>query len=82
MSGLAQDPDSVERAQVDAVFPVGEQADFRALLDYVEQTGAKTVYLVGGLVGGVHEEILRALGARAVKSRPLGDPEQLRLFGV
>lgn len=67
-----------ERAGAEVAFPLVGAADFAALVELVEKTGAKVVYLLGG----PGPELYEALAARGVDARPLGPPEQLALHQV
>ncbi len=73
VSGFAADPVITGRLRVEAAFPFSEAAGGDDVLDYVAQSGARTVYLVGG------GELARTLADRGLVVRRLGPPEQLRL---
>jgi len=62
----------------EVVFPLVGAADFMALLDVIEKSGAKQVYLLGG----PGPELLSALADRGIAAQPLGPPEQLALDQV
>jgi putative mRNA 3-end processing factor len=77
VSGLAADPSIPARLRVEAAFPLAEAAGGDDLLDYVAQSGARTVYLVGHTSGS--SDVARTLADRGLVVRRLGPPEQLRL---
>src|SRR5262249_23168558 len=64
-----------ERAGAEIAFPLVGAADFAGLVEVVDKSGAKIVYLLGG----ASAELQDALKARGVDARPLGPPEQLAL---
>ena len=77
ISGFAGDPAVAARLRVEAAFPFSEAAGGDDLLDYVAQSGARTVHLLAYLAGG--PDIARTLADRGLVVRRLGPPEQLRL---
>jgi hypothetical protein len=76
VSGAAQDPASMRAARADAAYPWSNQADHRALLDYVQATGAERVFFVGSLA----EPMARALDRPGRPARAIGPPLQLTLL--
>jgi len=76
LSGDALDPSSLQTARVDAAFPWTNEADYRALLDYIDATGAERLYFTNR-----HGETLARETHRATRpARALGPPVQMNLF--
>jgi putative mRNA 3-end processing factor len=76
VSGFAARGDAVRAIRADAGFAWSNQADFPALVEYVEGAGAERVYTTGAFARRFAEAILKPGRAAA----PLAPPEQLALF--
>ena len=76
VSGDAIDPEAVTAIRADTGFAWSNQADFSALLDYVEQSGAGRVYVTGRHA----DRFADACGRPGRQARPLGPPQQMQLF--
>lgn len=76
IGGRAADAEYIYRARVDAAFALSSQADSAELLRFVEESGARDVYLMGEGV----EPFAQALRAQGLRVFPLRPPEQLRLL--
>jgi putative mRNA 3-end processing factor len=77
LSGRAVEEGFAERHRVDKAFVFSDAADYAGLLAFVEATGARDVYLSGGVVDQF-SETLRERGHRVFSLFP---PQQLSLFG-
>jgi hypothetical protein len=75
-TGHAGDPEAIARARADHGVPLGDRADFAALLRYIESTGAREV----ALMRAPGDELAQALQARGVDTYPVGPPRQIALF--
>jgi putative mRNA 3-end processing factor len=76
VSGAAAREEAVRAIRADAGFAWSNQADFRALVDYVEGAGAERVYTTGACARRFADAIAKPGRAAA----PLAPPEQLALF--
>lgn len=72
----AVEPDYVHRLGVDEAFALSNVADHTELLEFVHATGAREVFLTGGAIGDVQEE----LRERGLVVRDLLPQKQLTLF--
>lgn len=77
VTGKAVDPAFVFAQKVDEAFPLSDIADFQDLLDFIEGTGAKDVYLVDGHIDELSKELRDRFGMRVFS---LVKPKQLSLF--
>lgn len=80
LTGLALDGDSAARLGADHALPLSDHADFDALAEYVEQTGASAVYLTRGFSDPVRQRFHDRTGLRRVRFEALGPPRQMELF--
>lgn len=76
ISGWALDGATADRLRVDAAFPLAEQGGHAPLIDYILQTGATQIYLLGA----EGSEMTSILTARGLAARRIGPPEQLSLL--
>lgn len=76
VSGQAVDPGFVFRQRVDRAFPLSDTADQPDLLRFIEETGARDIYLSSGYV----DELGAVLRSKGLRVFPLVRPEQLVLF--
>ena len=77
VSGKAVDPAFVYSQKVDAAFPLSDAADFYDLVDFIEGTGAREVYLVDGHIEELSAQLRDRFGMRVYS---LMKPRQLTLF--
>jgi putative mRNA 3-end processing factor len=78
VAGEALDPAAVARARCAAGFALSDDGDLPSLLEHAHATGARDVYFTCGLT----DEVARAFAVRRLRARPLGPPEQMRLFSA
>jgi putative mRNA 3-end processing factor len=76
VSGDAVLPGAAAGARADLAVPWSTEADHPALLEYVEQSGARSIYLLGRYADVMAAE----LDARGLRAHPLGAPLQMSLF--
>lgn len=76
VTGRALDEAFVHRHRVDTAFPLSDSADHGELIDFIEATQAREIYLIGGHV----EELGAELRDRGHKVFSLIPPQQLSLF--
>ncbi|HTE17266.1 MAG TPA: MBL fold metallo-hydrolase [Armatimonadota bacterium] len=77
ISGWAVDSGASWRFKTDAAFPLSDHADYDDLLEYVERTGAHSIYTVHGFA----DEFAGDLRKRGLWAEPLREPGlQLSLF--
>jgi hypothetical protein len=76
VSGDAALADAVTRARADHGIVWGSEADHAGLTRYIDESGARTVYLTGRFA----EPMAAELSARGLVARPLGPPVQMSLF--
>jgi len=77
VSGAAADPAATAAAGAEVGFAWSSHGDRDDLLAYIEETGARTVYLTGQFA----EPLAAALDGDRRAVRPLGPPRQMSLFG-
>ncbi|HLU66086.1 MAG TPA: hypothetical protein VKZ63_07410 [Kofleriaceae bacterium] len=76
VSGDAVLPDAAPRARADRAVPWSLEADHPALVRYIEESGASSIYLTGRHAARMAAE----LGGGGRAARALGPPEQMSLF--
>jgi Cft2 family RNA processing exonuclease len=76
VSGRAVEPGFAFQQRVDEAFPLADACDHDELVAFIEETGAGEIYLSGGHVDELGEE-LRGKGHRVF---PLDPPVQLKLL--
>ena len=76
VSGEAVMPESVARVGAEVGFAWSNCADHDDLIEYIDATGAREVFLTGRH----NEELARALDGRKRRVKPLGPPKQLSLL--
>lgn len=78
ISGRIREPGYLTLQRLDAGFALSDTADHFDLLDYIQATGAKEVYLSSGYVDAFSEVLRNTLGIKVLR---LIEAEQLDLFG-
>ncbi|HUS68747.1 MAG TPA: hypothetical protein VMZ28_29630 [Kofleriaceae bacterium] len=76
VSAGASEPDAVARARAEHGIVWASEADHAGLLRYVDESGARSIYLTGRFA----EPMAAELTARGLSARPLGPPVQMSLF--
>jgi putative mRNA 3-end processing factor len=76
VSGHAVDPAYVFRHRVEAAFPLSDTADHDELIAFIEETGAREIYLSSGFI----DEVSEALRSKGLRVYSLIEPQQLSLF--
>jgi hypothetical protein len=69
-------PAYVFRHRVEAAFPLSDTADHDELIAFIEETGAREIYLSSGFI----DEVSEALRGKGLRVYSLIEPQQLTLF--